>query len=168
MRFCNQEESAMLSNTIQKSGIKFQRLSAVIGLGLLFLLCACASSNSGKLEASQEVTKIFDNYQILSDHSYYYSGMQNLPDAIVGIHSSYSLKSKTWQEIDFSSFLLRKLVERMSYVHMVTPRGAWILDPDGNRIGVWYSGRYQTTVRVGEDNHVVVVPPPAPGLRGSH
>ena len=161
-------ESALLSNTIQKSEIKFQRLSAVIGLGLFFLLCSCASPNHGKLEASQEVTKMFDNNQILSDHSYYYSGMQAVPDAIVGIHSSYSLKSKTWQQVDFSSFMLGKAVDRMTYVYMVAPRGAWILGPDGNRIGVWYSGRHQTTVRVGEDNHVVVVPPPPPGLRGSH
>ena len=158
----------MLSNTIQKSEITFQRLSAVIGLGLFFLLCSCAGSNYGKLEASQEVTKIFDTYQILSDHSYYYSGMQSVPDAIVGIYSSYSLKSKMWQQVDFSSFVLRKLVDRMSYVHAVTPRGAWILGPDGNRIGVWYSGRYQTMVRVGEGNRVVIAPPPPPGLRGSH
>jgi hypothetical protein len=158
----------MLSNTIQKSGITFQRLSVVIGLGLLFLLCSCASSNYGNLETNQEITEIFDNYQILSDHSYYYSGLQGVPDAIVGIHSSYSLKSKMWQQVDFSSFVLRKLVDRMSYVHIVTPRGAWILGPDGNRIGVWYSGRYQTMVRVGEGNRVVIAPPPTPGLRGSH
>jgi hypothetical protein len=160
-------ESAMLSNDIQMSGIKFQRLSAVIGLGLLFLLCSCANSNYGKLEASQEVTNIFDNFQILSDHSYYYSGLQGVPDAIVGIHSSYSLKSKMWQQVSFSSFALRKLVDRMAYVHMVTPRGAWILGPEGNRIGVWYSSRHQTTVHVREGNHVAIAPPPAPGLKGS-
>jgi hypothetical protein len=120
------------------------------------------------LEASQEVTKIFDDSQILSNHSYYYSGMQSMPDAIVGIHSSYSLKSKTWQQVDFSSFLLRKLVDRMAYVYMVTPRGAWILSPDGNRIGIWYSAQYQTTIRMGQDNRVVIAPPPPPGLRGSH
>ena len=146
----------MLSNTIQKSGIKFQRLSAVIGLGLIFLLCSCANSNYGKLEASQEITKIFDNYQILPDHYYYYSGMQGVPDAIVGIHSSYSFKSKTWQQVD------------LSYVQMITPRGAWILSPDGNRIGVWYSAQRQTTVRVEQGNRVVIVPPPFPGLKGGH
>ena len=158
----------MRSKTIQKSGRKFQGPFAVIGLSLLFLLCSCASSNYGKLETSQEVTKIFDDYQILSDHLYYYSGMQGIPDAIVGIHSNYLLKSKMWQQVDFSSFLLRKLVERMGYVHMITPRGAWILGPDGNRIGVWYSARHQTTVRVGQGNQLAIAPPPPPGLRGSH
>ena len=158
----------MPSNIVQKGGKKIQRRSTVIGLGLLFLLCSCTTSNYGKLQPSPEITKIFDDNRILSDHSYYYSGLQGVPDAIVGIHSGYSLKSKMWQQIDFSSFLLRKLVERMGYVHMITPRGAWILGPDGNRIGVWYSARHQTAVRVGQDNRVAIAPPPPPGLRGSH
>ncbi|MDH3800344.1 MAG: hypothetical protein OES70_16970, partial [Desulfobacterales bacterium] len=122
----------MLSNLVQKGGKKLHRLSTVIGLGLLFLLCSCATSNYGKLQPSPEITKIFDDDRILSDHSYYYSGLQGVPDAIVGIQSNYSLKSKRWQQVDLTSLLLRKWVDRMTYVHTVTPRGAWILDPDGN------------------------------------
>ena len=156
----------MLSNIVQKDGKKLQRLSTVIGLGLLFLLCSCTTSNYGKLQSSPEITKIFDDHRLLSDHSYYYSGLQGVPDAIVGIQSNYSLKSKRWQQVDFTSLLLKKWVDRMSYVHMVTPRGAWILGPDGNRIGVWYSARHHATVRVEQGNLVVIVPPEPPELRG--
>ena len=156
----------MLSNIVQKDGKKFYRLSSVIGLGLLFLLCSCITSNYGKLQPSPEITKIFDEDRILSDHSYYYSGLQGVPDAIVGIQSNYSLKSKRWQQVDLTSLLLRKWVDRMTYVHTVTPRGAWILDPDGNRIGVWYSARHQATVRVEQGNRVVIFPPLPPELRG--
>ena len=156
----------MLSNIVQKDRKKFYRLSSVIGLGLLFLLCSCITSNYGKLQPSPEITKIFDEDRILSDHSYYYSGLQGLPDAIVGIQSNYSLKSKRWQQVDLTSLLLRKWVDRMTYVHTVTPRGAWILDPDGNRIGVWYSARHQATVRVEQGNRVVIFPPLPPELRG--
>ena len=156
----------MLSNIVQKDRKKFYRLSSVIGLGLLFLLCSCITSNYGKLQPSPEITKIFDEDRILSDHSYYYSGLQGVPDAIVGIQSNYSLKSKRWQQVDLTSLLLRKWVDRMTYVHTVTPRGAWILDPDGNRIGVWYSARHQATVRVEQGNRVVIFPPLPPELRG--
>jgi len=156
----------MLSNIVQKDRKKFYRLSSVIGLGLLFLLCSCTTSNYGKLQPSPEITKIFDEDRILSDHSYYYSGLQGVPDAIVGIQSNYSLKSKRWQQVDLTSLLLRKWVDRMTYVHTVTPRGAWILDPDGNRIGVWYSARHQATVRVEQGNRVVIFPPLPPELRG--
>jgi hypothetical protein len=156
----------MPSNIAQKGGKKINRLFTVIGLGLLFLLFSCTTSNYGKLQPSPEITKIFDDYRILSDHSYYYSGLQGVPDAIVGIQTGYSLKSKTWQPVDLSSQMLNKWVYRMTSVHLVTPRGAWILGPDGHRIGVWYSARHQATVRVEQGNRVVVVPPLPPELRG--
>ena len=156
----------MLSNLVQKGGKKLHRLSTVIGLGLLFLLCSCITSNYGKLQPSPEITKIFDDDRILSDHSYYYSGLQGVPDAIVGIQSNYSLKSKRWQQVDLTSLLLRKWVDRMAYVHMVTPRGAWILDSDGHRIGVWYAARHQATVRVDQENRVFIAAPLPPELRG--
>ena len=156
----------MLSKIVQKGGKKLYRLSTAIGLGLLFLLCSCATSNYGQLQASPEITKIFAENRILSDHFYYYSGLQGVPDAIIGIHSGYSLKSKRWQQIDFNSQLLRKWVDRMAYVHLVTPRGAWILDSDGHRIGVWYAARHQTTVRVDQENRVFIAAPLPPELRG--
>jgi hypothetical protein len=156
----------MLSNIVHKGGKKIQRPSTVIGLGLLFLLCSCTTSNYGKLQSSPEITKIFDDERILSDHSYYYSGLQGVPDAIVGIQSNYSLKSKTWQPVDLTSQILKKWVYRMTSVQLVRPRGAWILGPDGNRIGVWYSAQHQATVRVEQGNRVVVIPPLPPELRG--
>jgi hypothetical protein len=54
----------------------------------------------------------------------------------------------------------------MSHVYSIEPRGAWILDQDGNRVGIWYSSRYQTTVKIEKDNYVVVVTPEPPDLRG--
>ena len=156
----------MLSNTVQKGDKKIQRLSTVFGIGLLIMLCSCATSNYGQLQASPEITKMFDDNRILSDHIYYYSGLQGVPDAIIGIHSSYSLKSKLWQQIDFNSQLLRTWVDRMAYVHLVTPRGAWILDSNGHRIGVWYAARHKTSVRVDQDNRVFLAAPLPPELRG--
>ena len=143
-----------------------KRLSAVIFPGLLFLLCSCTSPNYGKIPSSHEISKMFDSYQVLSDHMYYYSGLQGVPDAIIGIHVNYSLNTRVWRQVDLSTSLLKKWVYRMSYVHLVTPRGAWILGPEGNRIGIWYSAQRQTSVRLGKDNHVVIVPPLPPELRG--
>lgn len=157
----------MLSNTVQKGGKKIQRLPTVFGIGLLIMLCSCATSNYGQLQASPEITKMFTDNRILSDHFYYYSGLQGVPDAIIGIHSSYLLKSKLWQQVDFNSQLLRTWVDRMTYAHLVTPRGAWILDSGGQRIGIWYAARHQTTVRVDQDNRVFIAAPVPPELRGA-
>ena len=157
----------MRPDTAQKAQNKFQQLSTALGIGLIILLCSCTTSNYGKLQANPEITKIFDDNRILVDHSYYYSGLQGVPDAIIGLHTNYTLKSKLWQAVDFNSQLLKTWVNRMAYVHLVTPRGAWILDPEGQRIGVWYSARHQTTVRVEKDNHVFIAAPVPPELRGA-
>lgn len=156
----------MPTSNVRKSPKKFHRFSAVLGIVLVMVLCSCTTSNYGKLQRSPEITKIFDDHRILAEHSYYYSGLQGVPDAILGLHNNYTLKSKLWQAVDFDSQLLKTWVNRMAYVHLVTPRGAWILDPEGHRIGVWYSARHQTTVRVEKDNHVFIAAPLPPELRG--
>ena len=139
---------------------------AAIGLGLVALLCSCGSSNYGKLQSSQDITELFAKAQVLSDHVYYYSGLQGVPHAIIGIHPNYSLRSSVWKQVDFTHRRLKKWTFRMEYVHLVTPQGAWILGPNGDRLGIWYSAERQTSVRLDRQNRVVVVPPPAPELRG--
>ena len=156
----------MLPITVKKGQKEFQRLPTLLGIGFLMMLCSCATSNYGKLQASPEITKIFADHRIVADHTYYYSGLQGVPDAIMGLNNNYTLKSKLWQPVDFDSQLLNTWVNRMAYVHLVSPRGAWILDADGNRIGVWYSARHQTKVRVEQGNHVFIAAPVPPELRG--
>jgi hypothetical protein len=143
-------------------------LFATVSLILVGLLCSCATSGAsyGKLQSSHDITKLFENAQVLPDHAYYYSGLQGVPDAIIGIHPNYSLRAKLWQQIDFSHATLNKWTDRMNYVHLVTPRGAWILGPDGDRLGIWYSAQKQTSVRLDSENRLVVAPPPPPELRG--
>ncbi len=135
-------------------------------LSLFFLLASCATQNIGKLQSSAEITNIFEDHQILSDHLYYYSGLQGVPDAIIGIHPNYSLRTDQWQHVDLTSLTLKKWIFRMKVVHLMRPQGAWILDPDGNRVGIWFSALRQTPVRLRQNHRVVIVPPPPPKLQG--
>jgi hypothetical protein len=137
-------------------------LAAVIYLSFYFCLYACTTQNYGNLKPSSEITKIFENHQVLSDHLYYYSGLQGVPDAIIAIHPDYSLRARTWQQINLTAFRLKTWVYRMSTVQVITPQGAWILDPDGNRIGIWFSGQRHTAVRLEQNNRVVISPPDPP------
>ena len=137
-----------------------------LGLALLGLLCSCTTSNYGRLQSSHEITQLFENAQVLQDHSYYFSGLQGVPDAIIAIHPNYSLRDKLWQPVDFSHATLDKWVYRMSYVQMTTPRGAWILGPKGDRLGIWFGAQRQTAVRLNRENRLVVSPPNPPDLRG--
>lgn len=148
------------------TGKKRLGLFAAIGLGLIGLLCSCTAPNYGKLQSSFNITELFEKAQVLPDHVYYYSGLQGVPDAIVGIHPNYTLRAKTWQQIDFSNTILKKWIYRMNYVQLVTPQGAWILGPEGDRLGVWFSATRQTAVRLDSENRLMVAPPLPPELRG--
>jgi hypothetical protein len=144
---------------------RFLFLNMVLAL-MIAILSGCGSSNHGRLQSSHEVTQAFQNKQILSDHQYYFSGFQRIPYGIIGIGSKYRLRSSRWKPIELNPTLLNQLIYRMEHVYSLEPRGAWILDQDGNRVGIWYSSRYQTTVRIKKDNYVVVVTPEPPDLSG--
>ncbi|MBW2518083.1 MAG: hypothetical protein JRE88_14960 [Deltaproteobacteria bacterium] len=139
----------------------------MIVLGLAGLLCSCATTRHyGQLQSSQDVTQLFEKAQVLSDHTYYYSGLQGVPDAIIAIHPSYTLRARLWQQVDFSHLTLKKWIFRMYYVQLVRPEGAWILGPDGNRLGLWFSAQRKTTIRLDRENRLLVAPPPPPELKG--
>ena len=140
---------------------------AMIVLGLVGLLCSCATNNRyGQLQSSHDITQLFEKAQVLSDHTYFYSGLQGVPDAIIGIHPNYTLRAKLWQQVDFSHLTLKKWTFRMNYAHLVRPQGAWILGPDGDRLGIWFSAHRQTSVHLDSENRLVVSPPLPPELRG--
>jgi hypothetical protein len=140
-------------------------LKLILALMTLFFT-GCGSATFGRLQNSPEVTQVFKNSQILSGHQYYVSGFQRVPYAIIAIDSKYQLRSGRWQPIDMDSSTLKQIIYRMEVVYSLAPRGAWIVDHEGNRLGVWYSSQYQTKVDRDEKNQIVVVSPEPPDLRG--
>jgi hypothetical protein len=128
-------------------------------------LIGCAATY-GDLQSSSEVTEAFHNSQILSDYQYYYSGFERIPYALIGIDRRYGLRSKYWKPIDPNEALLGQWAYRMQHVYSLPPRGAWILDQNGNRIGIWFSSQYYTTIKLKTENEVVVFPPNPPELSG--
>jgi len=157
----------MFKNNLVVAGAKgrFLFLNIVVAL-MVVIFSGCSSSTHGRLQSSHEVTQAFQNKQILSDHQYYFSGFQRIPYGIIGIGSKYRLRSSRWKAIELNPTLLNQLIYRMSHVYSMEPRGAWILDQDGNRVGIWYSSRYQTTVKIEKDDYIVVVTPEPPDLSG--
>jgi len=157
----------MFKNNLVIAGEKggFLFLTIVMAL-MMALLSGCGSATYGRLQSSHEVTRVFQNKQILSDHQYYSSGFQRIPYGIIGIGNKYRLRSSRWKAIELNPTILNQLIYRMSHVYSIEPRGAWILDQDGNRVGIWYSSETQTMVKIEKDNYVVVVTPQPPDLSG--
>jgi hypothetical protein len=139
--------------------------------GLILALAAlifagCSAPIAGRLQGSPEVTEVFKSSQIVANHQYYVSGFQRIPYAVIAVDNNYQLRSSRWKPINMDSTSLNQLIYRMEHVYSLNPRGAWILDHEGNRLGIWYSSQYQTKVKREKDNWIVVVNPDPPDLRG--
>jgi hypothetical protein len=133
---------------------------------LAVFIAGCAAPYAGRLQSNPQVTEVFKRSRILPDHQYYVSGFQRVPYAIIAVDNKYQLQAGRWQPIDMDSTALNQLIYRMEHVYSLNPRGAWILDQDGNRLGAWYSSQYQTLVKREKDNRIVVANPDPPDLRG--
>jgi len=137
---------------------------SLIPATIAIIFTGCSIPISGRLQSSPEATELFKSSQILPNHQYYVSGFQSIPYAIIAVDNNYQLRTGRWKPIDMDSTSLNQLIYRMEYVYSLSPRGAWILDPEGNRLGAWYSSKYQTRVKREKENRIVVANPDPPNL----
>jgi hypothetical protein len=137
----------------------FMTCVMVIFFSTLFI--ACTIANQGGLHLSREVNNLFESYQVLDNYNYYYSGPDNRPNAILGIHKDYTLRSNLWKPVDLTPDQLRLWIRMMTDHRGTTLRtyGARVIAPDGNDIGMWYSPWNWTAVRMEDDRHVVINTP---------
>ncbi|MGD2100471.1 MAG: hypothetical protein PVG35_23090 [Desulfobacterales bacterium] len=142
-------------------------------IGLSFLVVAfligCTASNYGRLNSDTQVTRAFQDYQVLPDHTYYYRGPQSRPFVIAGIYNDFVLDSPLWVEIDPKSKDFRTLIDRVSLQGMgsnVQPWGFTIIDGSGREVGVWYSAIRAAAVAVNANGRIVNLSPIGTVTRG--
>jgi hypothetical protein len=119
-------------------------------------------SNYGRLESSPDITRAFEAYQIIPDHTYYYRGTFSSPFVIAGINENFELNSKLWVEVDPQSKDFRTLIDRISLQGSggtTRPWGFTILDHSGNAVGVWYSAIRAAAVEINENGQIVNLSP---------
>ncbi len=146
---------------------KWNRLSTLLAAILtLFLLIGCAAGgNYGKLDRNRDLDNIFLNYEVLPGHRYYTSGGYDAPDAILAIHRDYELDNPgnlwvTIPNVDYAQ--MRKWIDTIAPEENYRADGyfaAYILDPNGKRVGAWYSIQSTTTVKFLEGNKILVYTP---------
>ena len=128
--------------------------------------CASTCKNPGVF-ISREATDEWHSYEILPNYHYYYAGPDSQPNYIIGIDDQYALRSKLWKPVDLTPEMLEKWINylRPRVGYSQKPYGAYIIDPTGKRIGLWYSVRDSRRVgsaRVGENYQVSVTIPSQP------
>jgi hypothetical protein len=150
----------------------FTLLTAIITL-FLFMGCVTTGGNSGKLKYDRELDDAFERYQVLPDHNYYITGGYSAPAAILAIHKDYQLENAAnlWVGVpNVSSTQIEGWVENISPEENLRERNqywaSYVLDPEGKRVGAWYSYQKITTVEFLEENGIkVYTPNPEPMRR---
>ena len=99
------------SNTPVRIASYRNRFSVTLAVSLL--LTAGCLANYGRMERSREINELFVSYQVLPDYHYYYTGGQNVPRVIMGIHKDYILKTTSWTPmVDVSAKRLSERIRR--------------------------------------------------------
>jgi hypothetical protein len=134
----------------------------LISSAAIALVGCAATDDRGTLQRDQELNQMILAYEILPDHNYYFSGSFERPNAILGIHKDYELVSQLWQTTQINSAQVRKWIGTIAPEEYRGPSGyiaAYILDPDGKKVGIWYSIQNTTSVEFLEGNKIKVNSP---------
>jgi hypothetical protein len=115
----------------------------------------------GRLHWDPQVATQFKAYEAQQDFNYYYYGVGNRTFAMAGISPEYVMKSRMWREVQSDTEEFKSLISRAwenSYYKPYSPRGAYILNPEGKQVGIWYSSLRFVTVKFGDNNRIVLMP----------
>lgn len=132
---------------------------------LLSMGCV-AKGPTGRWQQNQDAQKLFTSASILENHSYYYTGQKAKPDAIIAIDNAYRLQSKLWIAIDVTPKLIKEWLAwyKSEFSMYCTYRGGYIMTPDQQVAGIWYSKELLNTIYSPEPGVVeVYLPHSAPG-----
>ena len=157
--------TGIIYNILKRRNNLFTLLASALML-LLLAGYAAAGNIYGSLDRDRDLDNMFRNYEVLQDYNYFTSGGYDAPNAILLIHKDYKLDNpgNLWVPIPYVDYeQMRKWVSTISSEQDFNRSGnyyaAYILDQNGQRIGVWYSVEVFATVKFLEGNKVLVYTP---------
>ena len=125
----------------QKSSII---ISAIIGFTIFASLMAAgvSSAETGSFRINKKVATDFEAYRFDPNYDYYFMNLENDPCAVIGLKKDYAVHDIQWKKIHPDSKEFKDVVELVKRFPMAgSPAfGAYVLDSQGNTIGVYYSG----------------------------
>lgn len=130
----------------------------------VFLLFGCArSADFGKLVRSKEANNSFASATVLPDHTYYYTGPEAKPTAIMALHNSFTLANKKnfWIKVDATEEQLQmwnRIISNDTRIRFPY-YGSRIITPDGRQAGIWYSKYDHTVIKTPEPQSIIVYTP---------
>jgi hypothetical protein len=121
-------------------------------------LWTAGCANYGRLQEDLGVMQSFKSGSVPGNYRYYWYGTGSQFYALAGIDPRYTLESRVWRQLSPGTEEFSKAVEWMWEDYGYTTSGAYILDPGGSRVGVWYSSLRYSTVKFGENHQIMLIP----------
>ena len=144
---------------LQKRIFSITRLLTISVIFMIFI-SGCLE-NYGRVRRSPDVQKMFETGQLPSEYNYHFYGLRSHPHAVMGLEPGWTLRSKTWREVELSTeefrYMTKWLWEDLGYYKY----GAEILDPEFVKIGIIYTSSFMVAVKVDKDTKTVEVMPHA-------
>ena len=132
-------------------------LYILVLLVLQVTLTGCIE-NHGRIISNPTLFEDYKTRQALPEYHYYYCGRSGLPYAVVGIDPKYIFSDRLWHKIETKEDVYKKIEGLMP-----TPwesfrvTSADIFDSSGNKVGIWFSYYYTTTVKIVPGTNIIEV-----------
>lgn len=133
---------------------------------VLFIFAGIGSAsmfgNYGKIVPNATAEKNFEAAKMDPNMTYYFSGPETTPTAIIGVNNNYVLDSDMWKPIPYDSKMLEDLIQNVKSEELEYGRqyhGFDIISPDGQIIGECYSQVFEEYVKMEPNNKVIFAPP---------
>lgn len=152
-------------NILNRGNYLFTLIASAL---MLFLLAGCAATGDiyGTTDRDRDLDNMFRNYEVLQDYNYFTTGGYDRPNAILLIHKDYELDNpgNLWVPIPYVDHnQMRKWISVISSeedgVSSNNYYAAYILDQNGQKVGVWYSIEMHATLKFLKGNKILVYTP---------
>jgi len=131
----------------------------ILGVLTLVWVAGC-SQNSGRIHWDENVTQAFEANQVETGYNFYQYTIGMRVFAIVGLDPKLELQSRIWRELEADSEDFKVATSRMwddySQVREY-PRGAVIVDPAGQKVGVYFSSIRFVSINFKPENRVALI-----------
>jgi len=143
--------------------MKSMLLPLILAMVSLAVSGCMTCQECGSLKRSNDITRLFLDGEIVSGYTYYYSGPEQRPSAVMAIDSSHTVTAQFWKPVEKSGSQLSEWLRstlNWKGAGQTNKSGAEILNPDGVQVGIFYS-KYDKLVTKFQDNKVIQVYPPS-------
>ena len=132
---------------------------AIVLTATTLFACMAGMANYGSNKPSDAARDKIENFQVLPDYNYYYTGPNSRPHALIAILKSYTISEGIWTKLEPTSKDLKYMVGEMQRSVSNQPYGYDILDPQGKLIGIYYSRWSPWPVKMEGGNKVTIYAP---------